>query len=229
MNETYTIQEHWSIIKKEILILLSITTFTFFLVMTFSRQILEWLLNYYSVPYASFALETTINAQMNISFILAGIISSALILYYFINVFTDEKLNNRVVLLITAFLTLLLSGFLFGITYFSKVIFQLLQEMSINPTFDISNLITFGLGIGSAMAISFSLVLLIPLLSIYKLINPDWIIKSTPLILFIIFVFVAWITPTDLTGNFTIMMPMCCTTALGTFIAKISQREMKTC
>jgi len=189
-----------------------------------SKPVLNLLLLYFNVPVTSNYLSETLDLQIKFVLITMFIFG----LPMFLNLFTYfiERYNKEVIIKIWTSFILAVTGFVFGLTTITKqIMFGLYKGALVIPKYTIGFLFNFGFSIGFITALSFQLILLIPILVKYNLIDISNI-KPVNICAFILITYFicAILTPSDLTSTFITMIPM----NLSTFIGiKLSKKEMR--
>ena len=196
MEKELLLTEHIKELSKYLLYDLAIFTLLFFISFGFSNLILTKLLEYYSIQAYSFAPLDYIQNQMKLAITLAVIFTFPLIIfsiYYYCKEFVKI---NKIYLLITLSYLLGLAGFLSGITYFSKSILESMINYTTLPTYwSIGSILTLTLSTSIILALTFQLIIAIPILSKIGLINYKDYYPKRKYIMFILVIALAIITP----------------------------------
>jgi|688.fasta_scaffold408557_3 sec-independent protein translocase protein TatC len=217
------LKDHIAELKRLLVTKLVIGTVLFFIFFFMSEYLINLLLTYYGIKVYALSPIESINVQMNFSFILTLIILLPLLILdimKFIQPAYELKKFKRNVI---QSLTLSIIGYIVGITIFSKVILNSLVSSSVFETMiSASSIFSFANIMGIALAITFNIILIIPLLVKYNIINTTYLNKSRPVIIIVTLLFAGIITPgIDIFSQMVISVPMLVSFETGTTIAKL--------
>ena len=189
---------------------------------SYSNLLISWINNYYSLNLVALGITENFAVQFKLSMIVA-LLSLIPLITYAMYKFIKPAYNIKPYLFkIIASQILAVEGFILGATYLSKIIMNNLNSFVIvEGYYSLNNVLTFGLGIGFAVAISFQLILLIPLLKKWGIINPSILGKKSFALLMLAYLISAIVTPPDLVSTFIIMIPLCFSYVIGVSISKI--------
>ena len=207
-------------IKKN-LICMCIIFITMFVI---SKPILKILLNYYGIQTTSIKITESIDLQIAFTCYMTILLSIPMIsnsIFFFL-----EKKHKKPVLY-SFFLSII--GLFMGLTIMTKQILTGLSNNSIVVgTYSIKNILTFGMSIGFVTALSLQLILLIPILHKYKIIDTSkYTLVTSGIILLISYWICTIITPTDITSTLITMLPMNLSIFLGVKFSKKIKGDKK--
>lgn len=199
------------------------TVLIFAISLLMAIPLIKHIIEFYGLYVITTGITESFDIIFKVAFVIAGI-SLLPILTYAIYWFMKPVINLKgYIKTIILSEILAIFGFVIGSTYFTKLIITSLDKYNlVIGYYSLSNILTFGIGIGFAVALCLQLIILIPLLCKFKIIDSKKLLNIN--ILSILFVggyfLCAFLTPPDLTSTFMLMMPMSVSYFIGTGIAK---------
>lgn len=161
-------------------------------------------------------------AQTIFSGAIAFILVLPIILYHVYKYVQPEGTVKKIMLKLFLSWIIALAGFTIGITYFSKLMLGGLSTTSIVPImWSIRSVLGFTLFIGVAIALALQMILIIPELSRYRIVDLDIIRKHRMITLIVLFIISAIATPTgDMFSQTMIVIPLWLSIEIGLLFSK---------
>ena len=228
-----TLIEHLAELRKRIFIILIVALVSSIIAYSFvDKLILELLKFAEKMDMVYLSPQELFVASIKIS-IVSGILISSPLIFYQIWLFIKPALLKREKALI---LISLYSGaifFLIGITFAYKVIIPLTIEFflkfqinEIKPMISFENYINFI----SSIIFSFGLVFEMPIISIiltrFNLITPEFLKNNRKIVILLIFILAAILTPPDVISQILLAIPMLLLYELSIILSSVFRKRM---
>ena len=228
MDELKTKKEHRGDLKKGFLSIIIIFVIFIFLFFYLSPIILDYLLSYLEIPPENIVALTpfeNIQTRFSIAFGLSlALLLPAIILsiYNFCKPALPENVQNKSFNFLFKSISLAILGILFGVFVFSKFTLNtLMNSYSLaNPMWSVSSLIEFITTSSVSFALIFQIVWIIPSLSSFGVIKIKKLKEYRLVVLLIIFIISAIITPPDFTSQIIMTIPFYTCYELGILLSK---------
>jgi sec-independent protein translocase protein TatC len=195
-------------------------------------NVINILLEYYSIPVVSLSPAESISASLNFATIMAMALFVPLILYQIFG-FSRELLPKRsfVGLGIRLFLgfVLTIGGFLFGVTILGKFMIQGLMLYNIGmPLWSLSSVLKTTALFGLGVACSVQMVWFIPTITKHNLVSKQTLKHYRKFLFVGLLIMSALITPPDIMSMGLMMLPLYGSFETGLLLSK-SKREVSIC
>lgn len=194
--EEKTVGEHLADLRRYLFFNFILFVIAFVVCFSFVPRLLPYFLQYYNLNLISLSPLEYITTQMKVSLIIGVIFSFPIIVYSIYHYCKEFVYIKSIHLVILISYVLGLIGFFLGITYMSKAILETMKIMTpIESLWNISSVMSLVGNVGLVMALTFQLFILIPILCRTGLISYEGYKKKRLVLLFILLVLIAIITP----------------------------------
>ena len=222
------IKQHFQELKRRLTIVIIAFIVTTITLTSLSSEILKRIILYYGVELHNFSPIESVKVQIAFGIITALIVTLPIIMYQTYKFITyDWEIKLPIKSIITTSYVLALTGFVFGITYLSKIMINIMQSYTIgNIVWGLENTLKLVLGIGLIMGLCTQLIILIPLMNKIGIINVRKISFKMKYLTFVcILIMSAIITPPDIITQLIITLPVFVCIETGIIISKLGGKE----
>lgn len=219
-------------LRKSVLIFIIPFITLFITIFLYSKQIINKILVLNGIDInklITIAPLESIQTQLNLAIVMSLALTLPLILYA-TYIFIEPVIKNKIKIKSYVFSSIFLcwSGFIIGITIFSKYLFQSFIYYQITGMmWSIKEVISLILSFGISMGLIFQTMIIIPLLVNMGLFTRKKLIKYSMVIFLIISILSAMITPPDIFSQIIVCVPFYGSFWMGIFISKLTEGGKK--
>ncbi len=228
-DQKKTIIQHTKELKKIVFLFIIQIIITFFISFYFSEKLINFIIYFIKIDGVVKIITLTpfeiLQVRVNLSFMIAFIIGIPIILfslYKFCKPCILEKYIKKVkfYLFLSIFLTIL--GLGLGTTLFSGLVIKTLMQLQIfEMMWSIKTILSFVTMISLSIALILQTIIIVPLIIELRIIKRETLTKSRGIILIIITILSAIISPPDIFSMLILVLPFYISFELGLLINRL--------
>lgn len=222
MEELLSLKEHLLGLKKTLFYPIIASLVIAFGLLVFAVPLLQMLLSYFNIPVYTLNPFESVESIFKLA-VFGFIITLIPLLVFSLLKYVNTEWNIKsIIYYLAGSLVLAILGFISGGLFVTKYILNILYTTSIGiPQWSMNSVLGASLLFGTMFAVSFQLIILLPLLSKYGLYNKEWLAKGRLFIYPLLLALLNIITPTtDSTSALVCLAPMFISLELGNMISK---------
>lgn len=230
IKDKMTLVGHLTELRRRIIFIISALVIGVLVGFYFSGSILKFLLTIpgelvYLYPGEAFFV------HMKLAIIIGIVIASPVLLAQllgFVFPALQQRQRKKIVLALPFMLTLMVIGIFFAYTVILPITYRFFMEFGtemLQPLISVGSYVSFVLGITLPFGIVFQLPMIVLLLTSIGIITPELLTRSRKIMMLVIFIIAAILTPPDVISQVLMAIPMLLLYELSVVIAKVVFRR----